>query len=300
MQLSTDIPGAILIMDTDDDDEKLTESPRTKVAYHFQGLQLEEGSAVSKLDLSKGNAPALQPRDESFLEESAIRKRVRVLGGKSSSPMSPEREIPETPASKGFQVVIGAERVVDPMVAEKAGQVVLHNEIDPAIFKGATMGKMKAVKGLGRGYPSMNRLSDAKSRGPKKRMGSPPPLFGLADASLEVQAEEEEGDIAQPDRAALTWHDHEITGHNPDDPDDDGEGINGIGFRPTPAMAYARTEKRRMQMAEYRNREAKDERAKRSERRRGNEAGKVNREEAETARRVRFLEAESKSIASKP
>lgn len=104
------------------------------------------------------------------------------------------------------------------------------------------------------------------------------------------------GRVVDEERAALTWHDDEITGHNPDDPDDDGEGINGIGFKPTPAIAYARTEKRRQQMLEYKNREAREARAKRSERRRVSEVSKSSREEEETARRVRFLEAEVKSI----
>jgi len=100
-----------------------------------------------------------------------------------------------------------------------------------------------------------------------------------------------------PERAALTWHDDEITGHNPNDPDDDGEGINGIGFRPTAAEAYARAQKRRQQMTEYRNREAKEARARRSELRkvRGSvgKGSTSSREEQETARRVRFLGEDS-------
>ncbi len=64
------------------------------------------------------------------------------------------------------------------------------------------------------------------------------------------------------------WHESEITGHDPDDPDDDGYGINGIGFKPTSAMAYARTQRRKQQIAEYRSREAREARARRSERRR--------------------------------
>jgi hypothetical protein len=74
-----------------------------------------------------------------------------------------------------------------------------------------------------------------------------------------------------PTPSALTWQDHEITGHLADpstDPDDDGTGINGIGFKPTPAIAWARAEKRRQQLMEWRARETKEARAKRSERRR--------------------------------
>lgn len=92
-----------------------------------------------------------------------------------------------------------------------------------------------------------------------------------------------------PERAAQTWHDDEITGHDPTDPDDDGEGINGIGFKPTAAEAYARTQKRKMQMEQYRTREAREARARRSERRRGGSDGVGEGVEGgEKERRVRF------------
>ncbi|KAG9192442.1 hypothetical protein G6011_11176 [Alternaria panax] len=73
-----------------------------------------------------------------------------------------------------------------------------------------------------------------------------------------------------PPTSALTWRDSEITGHLVDpstDPDDDGTGLNGIGFRPTPALAYARSQKRRQQLTEWKLRETREARAKRSERR---------------------------------
>ena len=74
-----------------------------------------------------------------------------------------------------------------------------------------------------------------------------------------------------PPPSALTWQDNEITGHLADpttDPDDDGTGQNGIGFKPTPALAYARSQKRRQQLNEWKLRETREARAKRSERRR--------------------------------
>jgi hypothetical protein len=78
------------------------------------------------------------------------------------------------------------------------------------------------------------------------------------------------GYIHRLDRAAQTWKDSEITGHDIDKSgDDDGEGINGIGFRPTPAMEYARRQKRRQQISEWKTREARDARQRRIERRRG-------------------------------
>ncbi|MCJ1263384.1 hypothetical protein MMC22_003254 [Lobaria immixta] len=105
---------------------------------------------------------------------------------------------------------------------------------------------------------------------------------------------------AQPSRSTsptLWWTETEITGHDPKDPMDDGYGINGVGFLPTPAIAHARAERRRRQVIEWKNREARDARQKRSEMRRrryvenqglgsasaGMPGGEV--------RKVRFLEA---------
>lgn len=65
----------------------------------------------------------------------------------------------------------------------------------------------------------------------------------------------------------LYWSDAEITGHDPDDPMDDGYGINGIGFRPTAGQAHQRSQRRKQQLAEYRSRENKEARQRRIERR---------------------------------
>lgn len=96
--------------------------------------------------------------------------------------------------------------------------------------------------------------------------------------------------------SALWWKETEITGHDPKDPLDDGYGINGVGFLPTPAIANARAERRKRQILEWRNREAKEARQKRSDRRRrrdmANEglgslgSGLTGRE----VRKVRFVE----------
>ncbi|KAF7171612.1 hypothetical protein CNMCM5623_003963 [Aspergillus felis] len=74
---------------------------------------------------------------------------------------------------------------------------------------------------------------------------------------------------------SLTWNDSEITGHDPKDPNDDGYGINGIGFKPTAAIAWARAQKRRKQVAEWKSREAREAREKRRERRDGHEFDKL-------------------------
>lgn len=152
---------------------------------------------------------------------------------------------------------------------------------------------------LQHGYPSINRLSESKSR--KKRSGTPPlrlrkgPIPEV-DNEDDDSADDEEMEIVDPVRASLTWHEHEITVYDPDDEDDDGTGINGIGFKPTPALAHARTVKRRQQMAEYRKREESDERTKRSQRRRGAPAMAAG-VEGGSPRKVRFTEAEHQNLA---
>lgn len=87
------------------------------------------------------------------------------------------------------------------------------------------------------------------------------------------------------------WHDSEITGHNPTDPTDDGYGINGIGFKPTPAIAWARSQKRKQQLADYKSRETKEARQRRIERRRvpsSKDSEKGNEDGRSTKTRVRF------------
>ncbi|KAL8686744.1 MAG: hypothetical protein Q9224_005352 [Gallowayella concinna] len=73
---------------------------------------------------------------------------------------------------------------------------------------------------------------------------------------------------SSPPALNLWWADTEITGHDPKDPTDDGYGINGVGFLPTPAMASARAERRKRQVAEWKSREAREARQRRSEARR--------------------------------
>jgi len=93
------------------------------------------------------------------------------------------------------------------------------------------------------------------------------------------------------DQAALTWQDDEITGHDIDTTsvDDDGEGINGIGFKPTPAIAYARSQKRKQQVSEWRAREARDARQRRFERRRAGAGLEGSKKDSNSRRMVRFV-----------
>ncbi|TKA67886.1 hypothetical protein B0A55_09708 [Friedmanniomyces simplex] len=93
------------------------------------------------------------------------------------------------------------------------------------------------------------------------------------------------------DRITLTWQINEITGQDIDttSPDDDGEGINGIGFKPTAAMAYARSQRRKQQVNEWKVREAREARQRRIERRRGAAVAAAETKEGRGVKRsVRF------------
>lgn len=107
-----------------------------------------------------------------------------------------------------------------------------------------------------------------------KRMRSPPPPEPSSGPfpPISLPAPDSQGSASQEslDPATLTWQDTEITGHEIDvSADDDGEGINGVGFRPTPAIAYARSQKRKQQVSEWRAREAREARQRRFQRRQG-------------------------------
>lgn len=96
----------------------------------------------------------------------------------------------------------------------------------------------------------------------------------------------------------LWWQPAEITGLHHNDPVDDGYGINGIGFLPTSAVANARVQHRKRQIAEWKSREAKEARQKRAEMRRGSNI-QIHILEANSlkldarARKVRFSEPQS-------
>ncbi|PGH02907.1 hypothetical protein GX51_04363 [Blastomyces parvus] len=71
------------------------------------------------------------------------------------------------------------------------------------------------------------------------------------------------------DENPLTWRDSEITGYAPTDPSDDGYGINGVGFKPTAAIAWDRSRRRKKQVEEWKSREAREAREMRKSRRDG-------------------------------
>ncbi len=297
---------------TTTDEDRGSGSPRTKVAYNFQGLQLNDDRFVLEPEQMMRFAGVNAGEEAESQEDGEVtRKRVKIHTQMHIHRKEKKVEIPETPDVRKFADPRGGEGektkegkdfmdlvpALEIDLTERMRKAVMGIEVDPDVLKGKHIANVKAngtekEKRSKLQVPRTHALiiRDSKSKG-RKRFGTPP-------LSARMDIDDGEPMIIDEERAALTWHDDEITGHDPDDPDDDGEGINGIGFRPTAAEAYARTQKRKRQMLEYRNREAKDARAMRSQRRRGSEQERESSKEAsENARRVRFME-EMTSIIS--
>ncbi|KAI7189227.1 hypothetical protein KC343_g12222 [Hortaea werneckii] len=147
----------------------------------------------------------------------------------------------------------------------------------------------------------------ATKTSPRKRLASPPPPLASPKPSLASKKlnrsdsatsspssnQDTAAYLLSDDPTSLTWQDDEITGHELDanDPGDDGLGINGIGFRPTPAEAEARSQRRKKQIANWKAQEAKEARQRRMDRRRDGEEGPRSDPVVEGRRTVRFQDS---------
>jgi len=76
------------------------------------------------------------------------------------------------------------------------------------------------------------------------------------ESSSESDFEMDEAELSK-----YWWQPSEITGHDPADPDEDDRGANGIGYQKTKQEAWKIGQQRKKQIAEWRNREAKEARA---------------------------------------
>ncbi|KAK3385310.1 hypothetical protein B0H63DRAFT_181514 [Podospora didyma] len=304
-------------------------SPRTRVAHRFRGLALDGGGGVGGTTSNSGDGRVPEPEPEpktisnTFMtprQELAdgARKRIKlpendssdadsyfVLGRAVSPPRSSTcivRQLPTTGQVANNDVAQiehnkpqspkGVKFALDAFSLEQSDTLPnIEADDDDSIRANPPTPSPPHSRG--------SLSPDTKSRKPK-RAATPPLIFkaGSTPSSPDKKPAGENGPtITDPVRASLTWHDDEITIYDPDDSDDDGTGINGIGFKPTPAIAYARTIKRRQQLAEYRKREEREARAKRNQRRRGSPvSGLVELKGKVERRRVRFLESSSELI----
>lgn len=242
-----------------------------------------------------------------------LRKKVRLQDDKLYSVQEVQdydRGIQATspPAGKGFSrrikqfaIFIGPERTVDPALALRAREVVLGNNAPNYLMGNSSPKPCRSSKAP----HTVRSQRTVKIRRAQKCEKPPDPApiveaeithipvskFCILSQETEVEpVSENEVSTVDSYPSELTWREDEITGYDPDDPEDDGEGINGIGFKPTPREAYLRSQKRKRQLAEYRIREAMEARKLRSERR--NLATAVRdkiKEGTMSVRKVRFL-----------
>lgn len=309
------------------------DSPRTKVAHRFRGLALAEsggGAAaadgrVQDTDTDPGRDTTDGDSDRMIVDEDESKMRKRSKLTPPSGPpadgltrsqnqirppiqhqlLAKRTEIPETLAVRKSEPNTAADP--EPQSVPNDGHALFKSSTpfnqpaaDIAVLA-AGPAKVSPNEPL-KQHPAVNNrhLESLKSKG-RRRAGTPPLVATSANTGNADQFVDPAAEVIDPVRAALTWHEDEITVYDPEDEDDDGVGINGIGFKPTPAIAYARTMKRKQQLAEYKKREEREARARRSSRRRGSpdRAPKLQRKETartESARKVRFTDSESAAM----
>ncbi|KAJ3554179.1 hypothetical protein NPX13_g10684 [Xylaria arbuscula] len=257
-------------------------SPRSKVAQKFRDLAIRENTKEPKgVDGSPesggGVTTPTQTPDLDGLEETVAPDLTRFTfdAGTAATYVdmqldSDEQEATAAARKRPKTLELGEshpEPAVNPLSDEGPTSHDLSALTDGTTASASSIGVLDSWQ---KSHPSINRLVDSKSRS-RKRMGTPPPSSrrkNQSQSQLKKGEEEEESVIVDPVRAALTWQDDEITIYDPKDKDDDGTGINGIGFKPTAAVAYQRAQKRRQQLAEYKKREESEARARRNQRRR--------------------------------
>lgn len=312
-KFSFEIPGP--------DDEDGNSSPRSKVAHKFQGLALGgvvaaesgAGSLASSSSTNPGNHGASGAAKRSAKmsfgggndmydghiemqvdDAPTIRKRLKL----------PDDDTDSTPRKHGTTPTGFTTSVFAPVIDSSPNVPASMLEDSPdkkGSFNAGQSSTMSSPCKIGEEITLSQNPSDAKAR--SKRVGTAP-LVSAKTSADGHSMDDSEMDVVDPVRAALTWQEDEITVYDPNDEEDDGVGINGIGFRPTAAIAHARSMKRRQQLAEYRKREEREARARRSLRRRaspktGSEAVKAPDGDAQPAssleppaRKVRFTDFE--------
>ncbi|KFY26146.1 hypothetical protein V491_01440 [Pseudogymnoascus sp. VKM F-3775] len=246
------------------------QTPRSRVAHSFGQLEIEGTGGVSRLDLLGTFGP-------SKLDNSKTGNQIKPAQNEF-------KEVPETPQASS-STILGPTGAIG---FDTKG--ALDSQHSTVIFTGTNSTNTPTTLSTTLpSRPSHKQSASPPSPDPPPQQFSPAPSPPVTPTRSPPQ-----------EPASLHWEESEITGHNPSDPEDDGEGINGVGFKPSAAIARARSERRRKQLADYKSREdkeARDARAKRAalRRRRESEGAAAKTDEnqvSEKERRVRFSEAE--------
>jgi hypothetical protein len=287
-------------------------SPRTSVAHRFRGLAIGSGGGVVGIASRASQSPGPKPKKFAFptLQDEShdgARKRVKRLDIELTDADTPQLQLPvatwdgsfttstfqlepQGTADSDVKPRSRSPRQKSPRSVKFALDTAVVEQAEAPANTGSNTNAVSSPKPTAQtALPSIELVSEVKNKPRHRaRAGTPPPRSDVSDVPI----------ITDPLRASLTWHDDEITIYDPDDSDDDGTGINGIGFKPTPAIAYERTVKRKQQLTEYRKREEREARAKRSQRRRGSPIpGLVELKGTVERRRVRFMESATELIS---
>lgn len=280
-------------------------SPRSRVAHRFRGLTLESGGGVKSGGSARTSSPpgpismsdAIHDAFANMQDDmqNGARKRMRLPDVQMADADSSDVRKPAIIRSAAEEAPqqLGENNGTSPRKSPKSVQFAVDTAV---VGQSETLANTGSATDGKAGRSISLPGSPGGSPRSRKRAGTPPLSAKTNPAAKEVDSEETH--IVDPVRASLTWHDDEITIYDPDDSDDDGTGINGIGFKPTPAIAYARTVRRRQQLAEYKKREEREARAKRNQRRRGSPVpGLVELKGSVERRRVRFMESATELIS---
>jgi len=292
---NTPVLSDVIIHSLPDEQSQAKESPRSKVAAKFQGLELRTTASPSPIPQvvtgRVGNSGRRNAKERG-------RKRVRI--GASGATQLEGSFGAEDSGLLGLGLSTPVQSTVEVIGALDAAEI------------GETPGcytRFPSSPPISPGQPQTKGMtgSDTTQKASKRRIMSPPPptpamspepLDGMEDAISPIQLKQTLNSNnhvvatieSAPDALeSLTWQDSEITGQEIDTLlGDDGEGINGLGFKPTPAMQHARSLKRKQQVNDWRAREAREARQKRIEKRRGGSSGKID--FAGQKRSVRFAD----------
>lgn len=188
-------------------------------------------------------------------------RELAIRGDPSSEPAQLHRDLQPEHGPRPFQARCAFESLRDP---EKMPEPL---PVDSGELHGAEDNQPPPERHM---QGTTGDTSTATTTSPSRRKATPPPSRKQRNSVSPSKSRKQRvspplADVSPED--PFTWHDHEITGHNPTDPTDDGYGINGVGFKPTAAIAWARSQRRRRQVAEWKSREAREAREKRRARR---------------------------------
>lgn len=240
------------------------DSPRSRVAEKLEALDIDQAAAV---------------------EEDAPRKRIKTDQHQPASKLPRFDVTPKKLPRPRFDLPHHQHRPSEAVleIAETPG---CRPEVDARPSTPSPLARQVETP------MSKHNISPIVRITPKRMRSPPPPVASPSSPDKAANRLSTSPDNSQDsaDLADTTWQDSEITGHHIHTAlGDDGEGINGIGFRPTPAIAQARSQKRKHQLSEWRAREAKEARQRRYEKRRGCAVDAGNGDESQR-RVVRFEE----------